>query len=86
MGVAALIPGMQYMLTRMQTEIDEMRAMLSIAQNGEPPASPKPVKRAAKPAGMHPRDPNHPKHEAWVRKLRKAQKAAWRVRHREQTA
>lgn len=34
MGVAALLPGMQYMVEIMQTKLDEMRTLLAHAQNG----------------------------------------------------
>lgn len=34
MGMAALLPGMQHMLTLMQNQLDEMRARLGILQNG----------------------------------------------------
>jgi hypothetical protein len=34
MGIAALLPGMQHMLTLMQGQLDEMRATLANLQNG----------------------------------------------------
>jgi hypothetical protein len=49
--------------------------MLAKREAGEPPAA-KP-RREAK---LHPRDSNHPRHEAWLAKLRKAQKRAWKLR------
>ena len=33
--------------------------------------------KSTKIKGMHPRDPNHPGHDAWLGKLRKAQKRYW---------
>jgi hypothetical protein len=37
MGMAALLPGMQFMIERMQAELDEMRRALGILQAGEVP-------------------------------------------------
>lgn len=45
MGVAALLPGMQYMCEIMQAKLDEMRAMLAHAQgNGAAPKRGRPPK------------------------------------------
>jgi hypothetical protein len=35
MGIAALLPGMQFMLDRMQAELDAMRDHLAVLQQGE---------------------------------------------------
>ena len=48
LGMAALLPGMQHMLTLMQESLDQMRAALGTTQNGAAPASP--AKRG-RPAG-----------------------------------
>jgi hypothetical protein len=45
MGMAALLPGMQHMLTLMQDELDRMRQLLEAAQSGE---LPRPVGRPPK--------------------------------------
>jgi hypothetical protein len=107
MGVAALLPGMQFMIEQMQAKLDDMRAMLAGLQTGErprrgrPPGSAKAegarsawagmtaeersiemkrrfaVRMAKQTGKMHPRDPNHPKHQEFAAKVRKAQKRAW---------
>ena len=37
-------------------------------------------RKARKPGNTHPRDANHKGHKAWLAKLRKSQKLAWKVR------
>jgi hypothetical protein len=112
MGVAALLPGMQHMLTLMQVQLDEMRARLGLLQNGGGAARKKRVRRLHRKAPSpnrtrygwpadpedrrkemarrrevarsnarkksHPRDPGHPDHEAWVEKMRKANRRTWK--------
>lgn len=38
MGIAALLPGMQYAVDQMQKVLDDMREALDALQNGRPPA------------------------------------------------
>jgi hypothetical protein len=84
LGIEALIPGMQHMLTRMQMELDTMRRMRVLSQDpGKVAPARLLVKRsAASPAPtLHPRDPKHPRHAAWLKKLSRSQKKAWQKRH-----
>jgi len=132
MGLAAMLPGMQHMITLMQRELDNMRAALARVQarqagHEEAPthaeksrrqavvgywAKMSPEERSAEmrrrgmvrtgkkgakgkkqkhaqygqltttgqPVKMHPRDPRHPGHDAWLAKLRVVQKKAWAKR------
>lgn len=68
MGMAALVPGMQHMIDLMQEQLDGIRAQLAALQlTGD--ASPS-TKREQQPVvlhavKLHPRDKNHPEHDAW---------------------
>jgi hypothetical protein len=118
MGLAAMLPGMQHMITLMQRELDNMRAALARIQerqNGYEETAEETAPRgkgsaqaaywarmtpeersaemtrrlmlrdkksAAKTAGadldrLHPRDVRSPRHEAWVKKMRAANKRTW---------
>ena len=48
LGMAALLPGMQHMLTLMQESLDQMRAALNVTQNG---AASNPAPERGRPAG-----------------------------------
>lgn len=54
----------------------EMRRRQQVAA-GLKPGRKMPPKAEAKPLKMHPRDPRHPGHGAWLKTMRKAQKKAW---------
>jgi hypothetical protein len=43
-GIAALLPGMQYLLGQMQAQIDELSAMLTAAERADIPPSMVPLK------------------------------------------
>ena len=112
LGMAALLPGMQHMVTLMQEQTDQLRAELAAAMNiNEHPETPLVAPRRGRPPGVkeaeprrsgwpddpeerkaemarrkavgaskkatHPRDPRHPGHDAWLKKLRAAQKKRW---------
>jgi hypothetical protein len=62
MGIAALLPGMQYMIERMQSQLDEMRAHLSNLQNGHAAQTVKRPRKANRTSGW-PTDPEERKAE-----------------------
>jgi hypothetical protein len=62
MGIAALLPGMQYMIERMQGQLDEMRAHLSNLQNGHAAQTVKRPCKANRTSGW-PTDPEERKAE-----------------------
>lgn len=86
MGIAALLPGMQFMIDEMQEVAARLRQTLYALQDdapkrrGRPPGSGKAVAgitTRGTPAKLHPRDPRHPEHEAWAEMMSKAQKKRW---------
>lgn len=106
MGMASLLPGMQYTVERMQRMLDEFRAELAALQVGHHGAKARAGKGAwagttteerseiakrrwetrrrnaaakagEKIPGLHPRDAQHPGHDAWIAKLKVAHKKAW---------
>ena len=91
LGMAALLPGMQHMLTLMQEELDRMRVYLAagarIEATLEPPQPAVPKRRGRPPAQqseaeaprvkLHPRDPRHPEHEAWLQTMKTSQQKVW---------
>lgn len=108
MGMASLLPGMQYTVERMQRMLDEFRAELAALQAGHHGAKARAgmgawagttteqrseiakrrwetrrrnaaAKAGEKIPGLHPRDPQHPGHDAYIAKLRAAQKRAWKA-------
>ena len=111
LGMAALLPGMQHMLTLMQEELDRMRVYLAAGarieaapglaiteitgrpaltywtRSLEPPQPAVPKRRGrlpaqrieaeAPPVKLHPRDPRHPEHEAWLQTMKTSQQKVW---------
>lgn len=98
MGMAALLPGMQYALDQMQKIVDDFREQLATLQNGggKKTIRIKDEKKSAYWANMtaeersqevkrrmtmrtklHPRDPAHPNHQAWLTRVTRANRKRW---------
>ena len=128
MGIAALLPGMQYLIDKMQAQIDDFRQELARLQGTQPkklgrppkerpqnvesparsrgsasywakmtpkersaemrrrqqvaagvkPGRKMPPKAEAKPLKLHPRDPRHPGHAAYLKNLGKSSRNYWK--------
>jgi hypothetical protein len=86
MGMAALLPGMQHMIDTMQEHIDNFKKVIEAAESGEQLDLRKKenrfsnyqeiVSRGKQKTVNHPRNPDHPKHKEWVRKIQAARNAS----------
>src|SRR5215471_19036285 len=80
MGMAAMLPGMQYMVEMMQRQLDEFRERLNAYQpkRGRPRKHPvESLFDEATGQRLHPRDAQHPEHAAWLAQVRESNAAKW---------
>lgn len=96
-GIAAMIPGVQTAIDVLTDLLENMRTQLAAYRGAESLPKPKTkyltqkTKRAelvaqgltvnGKPRKAHPRDPNHPGHAAWLKKINAAKKVSTKSKH-----